>query len=74
MGHGYRSVTALPYPIDVNSLPEKALAAIPGVGRKRARRMTAARPFANRAELLAALDEPKVIEPFLNDIDLPTEA
>ncbi len=72
VGHGFRSVTALPHPIDVNSLPEKALAAIPGVGRKRARRIVAARPFAQRGQLLACLDEPAVLEPFLDDIDLPS--
>lgn len=66
VGHGFRSVTGLPYPIAVNELPEKALAALPGLGKKRARRIGSARPFSSAIELLACLDEPRVIEPFLS--------
>jgi radical SAM superfamily enzyme with C-terminal helix-hairpin-helix motif len=68
VGHGFRSVTALPHPIDINGLPARALQALPGVGRPRARRLAEARPFATPAEAAAALDDPRVLAPFLDDI------
>ncbi len=65
VGHGFRSVTALPYPIPINSLPEKALAALPGIGKKRAARLAGSRPYASSDGVLAALDEPAVLAPYL---------
>jgi radical SAM superfamily enzyme with C-terminal helix-hairpin-helix motif len=44
---GMRSITALPYPVEVNRLPLQALAWLPGIGRKRAGAIAAARPFGN---------------------------
>jgi len=69
--HGFRSVTALPYPIEINSLPEKALAALPGIGKKRAARLVAARPFSTVSEVLAAMDEPAVLAPLTGLLRLP---
>ena len=66
--HGFRSVTGLPYPISVNTLPEKALAAIPGIGARRARRLASARPFTGPDAALAALDDPAVLAPFADDL------
>ena len=43
--HGQRSVTALPCPVPVNTLPLAALRWIPGVGRKRAAAVASKRPF-----------------------------
>ena len=54
---GMRSVTALPYPIDVNRLPVQALAWIPGVGKKRAGAITAARPVRDLAAFRAIAGE-----------------
>ncbi len=68
VGHGFRSVTGLPWPLPINRLPTNGLAALPGVGRKRARRIVDGRPFASAAELLAAMDEPRTLEPFLPDL------
>jgi radical SAM superfamily enzyme with C-terminal helix-hairpin-helix motif len=42
---GMRSITALPYPVEVNRLPLQALAWLPGIGKKRAGAIAAARPF-----------------------------
>jgi radical SAM superfamily enzyme with C-terminal helix-hairpin-helix motif len=64
--HGYRSVTALPYPLDLNSAPEKALAALPGIGRPRARRLIEARPAASVDTFRSALDSPSVLDPWLD--------
>jgi len=42
--HGYRSVTGVPYPLDVNSASMDELTAIPGVGRGRAGDIVVDRP------------------------------
>ena len=46
---GMRSITALPYPIEVNRLPVQALAWLPGIGKKKAGGIALARPFADPA-------------------------
>jgi len=43
--HGYRSVTGVPYPLDVNSASMAELAAIPGLGRQRAGNILVDRPY-----------------------------
>jgi radical SAM superfamily enzyme with C-terminal helix-hairpin-helix motif len=50
---GMRSITALPYPVEVNRLPLRALAWIPGIGKKRAGALAAARPFREPAAFRA---------------------
>jgi radical SAM superfamily enzyme with C-terminal helix-hairpin-helix motif len=69
VSHGFRSVTGLPWPLPVNSLPEKGWSAIPGVGQKRARRMRGGVPFGSLEHLLSSLDEPSVLAPFAGDFD-----
>jgi radical SAM superfamily enzyme with C-terminal helix-hairpin-helix motif len=44
---GMRSVTTLPVPINVNTLPASALKWLPGVGKQKLAAMIAKRPFAN---------------------------
>jgi radical SAM superfamily enzyme with C-terminal helix-hairpin-helix motif len=46
---GMRSITALPHPIEVNRLPPQALAWLPGIGKRRARALAAARPLRDLA-------------------------
>jgi radical SAM superfamily enzyme with C-terminal helix-hairpin-helix motif len=46
---GMRSITALPLPLNVNTLPVSAIRWMPGVGKKRAASVMAKRPFANIA-------------------------
>ncbi len=43
--HGYRSVTGVPYPLDVNSASMDELTAIPGIGKQRAGDVVVARPY-----------------------------
>jgi radical SAM superfamily enzyme with C-terminal helix-hairpin-helix motif len=47
---GMRSVTALPCPVEVNTLPVAALRWIPGIGKKRAATIAARRPFGSLDE------------------------
>ena len=43
--HGYRSVTGVPYPLDINSASMDELTAIPGVGDQRAGNVLVNRPY-----------------------------
>ncbi|TAJ43457.1 radical SAM protein [Methanofollis fontis] len=64
VGHGMRSVTALPVPVRINTLPVSALRQIPGVGKKVLPRLIARRPFRGVAEFQALVGETPV-EPYL---------
>jgi radical SAM superfamily enzyme with C-terminal helix-hairpin-helix motif len=43
---GMRSITALPVPVTVNTLPASALRWLPGIGKKKVAAVIAKRPFA----------------------------
>ena len=58
--HGYRSLTGVAVPFDINRANLKALEALPGVGKKRAVRLKVKQPFRDQAELERALDDPAV--------------
>ncbi len=58
--YGYRSLTAVPFPLDVNTAPRETLEAIPGVGAKRAIRILAKRPFHTREAFINAFDDPAI--------------
>ncbi|MFC6836487.1 radical SAM protein [Halomarina ordinaria] len=51
--HGYRSVTGVPYPLDVNAASMDELTAIPGMGRQRAGNLVVDRPFDSVADAAA---------------------
>ncbi len=55
--YGYRSITAIPYPLNINTTPRETLESIPGVGKKRAMRILLKRPFHTKEELIKALDD-----------------
>jgi radical SAM superfamily enzyme with C-terminal helix-hairpin-helix motif len=59
---GQRSITAVEYPLDVNTCPMAALESLPTIGRKRAARLIRKRPFTNLDQLRAALDEPQLLD------------
>jgi radical SAM superfamily enzyme with C-terminal helix-hairpin-helix motif len=59
--HGYRSVTAVPYPLDPNAASMDELSAIPGIGRQRAGDIVVDRPHES-AESLAHAAEVDVSE------------
>jgi radical SAM superfamily enzyme with C-terminal helix-hairpin-helix motif len=56
--YGYRSVTAVPYPLSVNHVPRETLMALPGIGMKRCTRILTQRPFTNMNQFIQALDDP----------------
>ena len=49
--HGYRSVTGVPYPLDVNTASMDELAAIPGVGRQTAGNIVVNRPYGSAGDV-----------------------
>ena len=54
--HGFRSVTGVPYPLDVNAASMDELRAIPGLGKKRAGNVVVNRPYESPAELAETVD------------------
>jgi radical SAM superfamily enzyme with C-terminal helix-hairpin-helix motif len=63
--HGERSVTALEHPVRINTIPMRALAEIPGIGRKRAASIVRARPFEDERELLDRISDSHCATSFL---------
>ena len=61
-GWGFRSITGLTYPFDINGMPMSALSALPGIGKKRAVTLVRERPFRDYEDLSRAIDDPSVIE------------
>jgi len=49
--HGYRSVTGVPHPLDVNSASMDELQALPGLGRQRAGNIVVDRPYDSIEEI-----------------------
>jgi len=60
--YGYRSLTAVPFPLDVNIAPRETLEAVPGIGKKRAIRILAKRPFRTKEEFINAMDDPNIVQ------------
>ncbi|HUR70176.1 MAG TPA: radical SAM protein [Candidatus Thermoplasmatota archaeon] len=58
--HGFRSLTGVVVPFDINQANLKALEALPGVGKKRAVRLKVKQPYRDMGQLEAALDDPAV--------------
>jgi len=60
VGWGFRSITAVEYPLKINSCHISAIESLPGVGRKRAMRVFRARPFDGPEDFIASLDDPAI--------------
>lgn len=58
VGHGFRSITAVPYPLDVNVASPKMLESLPGVGKKRVLAIIRGRPYGNAEEFEEKMDDP----------------
>jgi len=61
IGYGQRSVTGLPYPLDVNKAKIYQIESVPGIGKSTAARIFAKRPFKNIMELLKVVPEESAI-------------
>ncbi len=58
--HGFRSVIALPYPLNVNNAPKRALKYVPGLSEKALSRILAKRPFKSIEELRTVVGEESI--------------
>ena len=65
VSHGYRSITAVPYPLDINHASLKTLESLPRVGKSRAARLAAGRPYRTPEEVVGALDDPEIARSLL---------
>lgn len=59
---GFRSITGVTYPFNINEMPMSAIAALPGIGKKRAQRIVADRPYNDEVELKDVLDDPGIVD------------
>jgi len=64
--YGFRSITGVPYPLNINNASRETIEALPGLGKKRTIRILAKRPFKNKQDFLNVLDEPEIGEQILD--------
>ncbi|CAD5243932.1 radical SAM protein [Thermococcus camini] len=57
--HGFRSITGIPIPIDINRESPKVLQYLPGIGKKTAVKILSKRPFKNKDEFFSVVGEDK---------------
>jgi len=57
--HGFRSITGIPIPINVNKESSKVLSYLPGIGKKKVAKILAKRPFKSKEEFLGIIGEEK---------------
>ena len=57
--HGFRSITGIPIPINVNRESSKVLSYLPGIGKKKVAKILAKRPFKSKEEFLGIIGEEK---------------
>ena len=67
---GFRSVTGITYPFNINSMPMSALATLPGIGKKRAAAIVMKRPFDCFEDLEDVIDDKKVSDALKDIITL----
>jgi len=53
--HGHRSITAIPYPLDINNAGARLISQLPGVGKKRTRSIIRSRPYRDGDDLAGKL-------------------
>jgi len=58
--YGYRSITAFPFPLNINTAKRETIEALPDVGKKRALRILLKRPFKDRKHFIDSLDDPHI--------------
>lgn len=61
---GFRSVTAVPHPLDLNACSKKCLGSIPGIGKKRAEKLLENRPL-DREKINSLIEDKAIAEKVL---------
>ncbi|MDR0767393.1 MAG: radical SAM protein [Methanosarcinales archaeon] len=64
--HGFRSVTGVPYPVNVNSAPLSILKELPGLNKSMAEELILKRPYKDEVDLLNRFKHGKLILKFVD--------
>jgi len=64
-GHGHRSITGIPYPLDINIAGAKIISQLPGVGKKRTKSIIRGRPYRDENDFAGKLGDVEGILPFI---------
>jgi radical SAM superfamily enzyme with C-terminal helix-hairpin-helix motif len=67
---GFRSITGITTPFNINTMPMSAIEELPGIGKKRAARIVMDRPYSSMEELKKIIDDPAVLEELRGIISL----
>ena len=68
--YGFRSITAIPNPLDINTASRQTLEQIPGIGKKRAIKILLNRPFSNKKELSQIFDDPIIYKKIIKYVKI----
>lgn len=71
--HGFRSVTAIPHPLNINKATLNTLQALPMIGKKRAMRLIRNRPYLKPEEIIAVFDDKQVGKQLIELISFTTK-
>ena len=64
-GHGMRSITGIPYPLNINTASSSLIKELPGLGRKAADSVIAGIPYADREDFLRRVSEGEKLLKFI---------
>ncbi len=71
-GYGFRSITGVPYPLDINKASLSTLQALPGIGKARAKKIIEKRPILSEKDLINIIEDKatakKLIQLYLNSV------
>ena len=68
--HGYRSITAVPYPLNINTAKKDTIEALPSIGKKRSVRLILNRPYKSKNEIIKLFDNKEIGKELLNFISI----
>lgn len=63
--HGFRSITGIPYPVNVNTASLSILKELPGLNKSMAEELVLKRPYADEEDLVKRVKEGKLISKFV---------
>jgi len=64
-GHGQRSITGIPYPLNINEAPVQLIRELPGIGKKQAVKILSKVPFADEADFLERIENAEQLLSYL---------
>jgi radical SAM superfamily enzyme with C-terminal helix-hairpin-helix motif len=64
-GHGQRSITGIPYPLDINNADPRLINQLPSVGKKRTTSIVKGRPYKDQHELFEKIENIEEILPYI---------